>query len=90
MNSDLAQINCTVCTRMNEEKEGAKAVSVVEGLPELPEPSKLLAGPTETCNWVIPGRVMAGAYPGNQHEPLHSQHIESIISAGNISQHRGH
>lgn len=39
-------------------------------------------GPTEFSNWVIPKRLIAGAYPGHKEEPLHTQIIQGIIDAG--------
>lgn len=35
-------------------------------LPDLPKPpAKEMRGPTDWSNWVIPGRVIAGAYPAS-------------------------
>lgn len=46
-------------------------------LPKLPSPpAKEMAGPTPWSNWVIPGRVIAGAYPAS----LDDQETERILT----------
>ena len=39
-------------------------------------------GPTDESNWVIPGILMAGAYPAAQEDNVHYPIIESILSLG--------
>jgi len=55
-------------------------------LPAVPTKSQKghtdIAGPTNESNWVIPGKVLAGAYPGDRKEPSHSEKIELIVSTG--------
>jgi ADP-ribosyl-[dinitrogen reductase] hydrolase len=38
--------------------------------------------PTQRCYWVIPGRFLAGAYPGKQDRALHVAGLTSLWSAG--------
>ena len=69
------------------EKEETPQDAELPKLPEIPEkrtPNNPLEGPIPTSNWVIPGRVIAGAYPGSLHEPQHSETIEAVISAGTL------
>jgi len=39
-------------------------------------------GPHSTCNWVIPGSLLAGSYPGERNEPGHSEKIRATLGAG--------
>lgn len=42
-----------------------------------------MKGPTPNSNWVIPGKLIAGAYPGDiSSEFCHQDTILSIIDAG--------
>lgn len=40
------------------------------------------AGPHNTCNYVLPGRLLSGSYPGHLAEPQHSAQILSLLDAG--------
>lgn len=50
-----------------------------QGLPELDEH---YAGPTANSNWVLPGRLLAGAYPGSRDKDEHLSIVRNIVSAG--------
>ena len=39
-------------------------------------------GPHETCHWVLPGRRLAGSYPGAAQEPEHSAKLRACLDAG--------
>lgn len=42
-----------------------------------------MKGPTPNSNWVIPGKLIAGAYPGSsESESKHRETITSILDAG--------
>ena len=43
-----------------------------------------MKGPTPSSNWVIPGKLIAGAYPCSlqKNEAQHRETIASIIDAG--------
>ena len=41
-----------------------------------------IAGPTHYCNWVIKGRLIAGAYPGLRTEKEQHDVIQKILQAG--------
>lgn len=59
--------------------------SDLPSLPDIPsEPKKdnPMRGPIPTSNWVVPGLVIAGAYPGSPHEPEHSNTVDVVISSG--------
>eukprot|EP01089_Gocevia_fonbrunei_P000340 TRINITY_DN10360_c0_g1_i1.p1 TRINITY_DN10360_c0_g1~~TRINITY_DN10360_c0_g1_i1.p1 ORF type:complete len:202 (-),score=28.92 TRINITY_DN10360_c0_g1_i1:12-617(-) len=45
-----------------------------------PDPT-LMWGPIDPSNWVIPGRLVAGGYPGHKSEPEHSNQIKAILDA---------
>jgi hypothetical protein len=55
-------------------------------MPPLPRDSAVskarYEGPTDESNWVIPGILMAGAYPAAQEDNVHFSIIESILSLG--------
>eukprot|EP00741_Cyanophora_paradoxa_P002627 tig00000615_g2549.t1 len=51
-------------------------------LPPLPTPSELVRGPTGYSNWVVPGRLMAGAYPASLNDYEHINTILSILKKG--------
>ena len=51
-------------------------------LPELAPETASMKGPTPTSNWVIPGRLIAGAYPGNPSLPKHTETIKAIVESG--------
>jgi hypothetical protein len=38
--------------------------------------------PTTRCYWVVPGRLLAGAYPGHHEPAKHQAHVESLWRAG--------
>jgi hypothetical protein len=49
------------------------------GLPALPRPpAKEMRGPTEWSNWVIPGRVIAGAYPASM-DDVDTEHMLTLL-----------
>eukprot|EP00667_Euglena_gracilis_P017218 EG_transcript_18110 len=39
-------------------------------------------GPHSTCNWVIPGRLLAGAFPGDLQEPQHTERVRACLDSG--------
>ncbi len=42
-----------------------------------------LRGPTDSSNWVIPGRLLTGAYPSDFYGVSNTQaHIKALLSAG--------
>ena len=43
---------------------------------------KKYQGPTDESNWVIPGILMAGAYPAAQEDNVHYSIIQSVLSLG--------
>ena len=53
-------------------------------LPELPELNSALRekmrGPTVYSNWVVPGRVMVGAYPGMLDDKLNDRNLRQTFS----------
>jgi len=57
-------------------------ISSVAGVPSLVLPSTTHAGPTDTSNWVIEGRVLAGSYPGDICPVAAKQKIDSLLSVG--------
>lgn len=44
--------------------------------------SKIMRGPTLASNWVIPGIVMAGAYPGLLEDQRNDQQLKCILNKG--------
>lgn len=57
--------------------------SAVPPLPPMPRPGgQELRGPTEWSNWVMPGRLMAGAYPGAWEDAIHARTLRSILRQG--------
>ena len=59
---------------------------ISESSPELPPlpPDTAVKGPTPTSNWVIPGKLIAGAYPGNIEPEKHRATIKSVIESGEL------
>ena len=51
-------------------------------LPPISPNSANMRGPTPTSNWVIPGRLIAGAYPGSLDPIQHRKTIEKVIASG--------
>mmetsp|Transcript_127462 Transcript_127462/g.354849 ORF Transcript_127462/g.354849 Transcript_127462/m.354849 type:complete len:229 (-) Transcript_127462:246-932(-) len=54
-------------------------------LPQLHDQHKLgqiLRGPTESSNWVIPGMLMCGSYPGALEDRRNDQFLKRILSKG--------
>ncbi|KAH8072023.1 hypothetical protein JL721_3931 [Aureococcus anophagefferens] len=45
-------------------------------------PREAYAGPTDESNWVVPGRVMAGAYPGYDDDGLNYKSLFRLLEAG--------
>lgn len=74
--------------RGGPDAESLGTPSLLEGLPELPSlqggPRSLswARGPHETCNYLLPGRLLAGSYPGDRSEPDHSRKILALLEAG--------
>lgn len=64
----------------------ASPVSLAEqlGLPVLPplEDLSWAPGPHDTCNYLLPGRLLAGSYPGDRKEPEHSAKIRVLLESG--------
>lgn len=42
----------------------------------------LAPAPHDTCQWILPGRLLAGSFPGDRAEPWHSAKVRSLIDAG--------
>lgn len=53
----------------------------------IPDENADMKGPTRSSNWVIPLKLIAGAYPGNLDETEHRDTITAIIDAGSKPQH---
>mmetsp|Transcript_39935 Transcript_39935/g.88741 ORF Transcript_39935/g.88741 Transcript_39935/m.88741 type:complete len:394 (+) Transcript_39935:213-1394(+) len=52
-------------------------------LPSLPKlPAKEMAGPTPWSNWVIPGRVIAGAYPASLDDAETERILTTLLELG--------
>lgn len=41
-----------------------------------------MCGPTEESNWVIPGRLLVGAYPASVQDAANARILTSILSLG--------
>lgn len=80
---------------MQEEKntvpalpEGWRACSLIPSLPPLPPLEEIRAhrllyrGVTDESNWLLPDRLMVGAYPGSVDSELHDRQISSVLSTG--------
>lgn len=52
------------------------------GLPDLAENRAWAVGPHDTCNYIFPGKLLAGSYPGDRSEPGHSAKIRALLDAG--------
>lgn len=61
---------------------GASRVLGVPDLPPLDTVSTWAVGPHPTCNWLLPGRLIAGSYPGARGEPEHSTQIRACLDGG--------
>jgi hypothetical protein len=65
---------------------GANMGPSLRALPSLPPFSAVklseYAGPTDESNWVIPGMLMAGAYPAANDDAHHYDILSSILSLG--------
>ena len=62
-------------------------VGIVDGLSRLPGLIArilplLFTGPTEESNWVIPGRILVGAYPSALEDKLNNEILLSILRLG--------
>jgi protein-tyrosine phosphatase len=44
--------------------------------------SSLSLPPTDTSYWVVPGKILAGAYPGDLHAEAHERKIRALVDAG--------
>ena len=53
--------------------------------PPPPPPEYTMAGPIDTSNWVVPGRVIMGAYPGAIQEPEHSAIVRKLVECGAVT-----
>ena len=53
-----------------------------EQLPPLPSDHEDMRGPTPTSNWVIPRKLIAGAYPGSPYPAKHSETIRALVLSG--------
>lgn len=54
-----------------------------EVLPQDKTAAECFTGPTETSNWIIPGVILAGAYPGSTiGQQQHRKKIETLIQEG--------
>lgn len=51
-------------------------------VPRPPAPPFHCAGPTEESNWVIPGRILVGAYPSALEDELNAEILSSILRLG--------
>ena len=52
------------------------------GLPSLPQDGEDVRGPLPTSNWVIVGKLIAGAYPGSSNREEHMMIVRSLIQCG--------
>ncbi|KAJ3113863.1 hypothetical protein HK098_007534 [Nowakowskiella sp. JEL0407] len=50
--------------------------------PTIPDITTFPNGPTTHSNWVIPQRLIAGAYPGHKDDNPHKELIDSVLAAG--------
>ena len=60
----------------------ANSVAAAADLPPLCDPSVDMHGPTPTSNWVISGKLIAGAYPGSPKQDKHRDTIKAVINSG--------
>jgi hypothetical protein len=59
--------------------------SLIRGLPDLPMPTADLSwamGPHETCNYLLPGILLVGSYPGAAADTWHNEKLASLMAAG--------
>lgn len=67
---------------------GWRRCSLITCLPPLPPLASLInntqvyRGPTDESNWVIPGKLMVGAYPASLDQALHERQLSSILDLG--------
>ena len=54
--------------------------ATAQGLPALE--ARSYAGPHAASNWVLPGRLIAGGYPGSRDEEEHDSIVTSIMQCG--------
>lgn len=70
-----------------ESSRGFPPIAALEGtVPWLPDPEDVhrpsYLGPTEESNWVLPGRLMVGAYPSAIEDDLNEEILTSILKLG--------
>jgi len=65
---------------------------VEEGLPPLPrigatgwEAGPNFRGPTAKSNWVVPGRVLAGAYPASRDDEIHERLMSALVEGAGVT-----
>merc|ERR1719181_618063 len=75
-------------TQQQRLPSGWRRCTLITHLPALP-PLRVAAGnvdvyrgPTDESNWVVPGRLMVGAYPASLDQALHERQISSILELG--------
>ena len=76
-------------TKAGARKSGTSTggkIKPVRSLPPLPAYRDVdlatYVGPTDESNWVLPGILMAGAFPASNNDSQHDQIISSILSLG--------
>ena len=75
-------------TQQQRIPSGWRRCTLISHLPALPPLGEAAAnvdvyrGPTDESNWVVPGRLMVGAYPASLDQELHERQISSILELG--------
>ena len=49
-----------------------------------PPAAEDMRGPTESSNWVVPGRLLTGGYPGDYNYEDSCSNIRKILAAGKV------
>ena len=83
-----AGAGAAAATKQQQLPAGWRRCSLISHLPSLPPLTSaagnldVYRGPTDESNWVIPGRLMVGAYPASLDQALHERQISSILGLG--------
>ncbi|KAJ4461602.1 hypothetical protein PAPYR_1707 [Paratrimastix pyriformis] len=62
-------------------RRGTRAPPALPALAEVVSSPTMFQGPLPTSNWVIPGRLLCGSFPGAASEPQHSHALGAILDA---------